>query len=87
MNYIIFYSTKNSMVDAELQQSVDALRTEDKKTSTPLRGSHSSDVKDRTISERSRIVPEDISTIKSRSKFEFSIAAYPAQCIQQILDK
>ena len=53
------------MVDGELQISVDTLRTENKKTSTPLRGSHSlEDVKDRTISERSRIVPEDISTIK-----------------------
>ena len=69
------------MVDGELQISVDTLRTENKKTSTPLRGSHSlEDVKDRTISERSRIVPEDISTIKSKSKFDLNIPSYLAQC-------
>ncbi len=77
MYCIIFYSTNNSMVDAELQLSTDTLRTEGKKTSTPLRASHSTeDIKDHTISERSRIVPEDISTIKSKSKFELSIPSY-----------
>ena len=62
------------MVDAELQLSVDTLETEGKKTSTPLRASNSTeDVKDRIISERSRIVPEDISTIKSKLNFELRV--------------